>query len=183
MSDRRRRTHFSLAATLIALAAGSVVACGDSSNDSQLLSPTSASELRSTLAQVEQTVENGDCGAAQEQVDLLERQVTSLNRVEADLRDALASGVGRLQQLVIEGCQTSTPESGTTGTTGPSETGGATGPEETESGAPGKSKGKGKKKGHLKDDQAGSQPDTGDGGGQSGGSGDAGTTGSGGSTP
>jgi hypothetical protein len=163
-------------------------ACGNSSNDSKLLSPTSAAELRSTLATVEEMVETGNCGAAQGQVTVLEEQVTSLDRVEADLRDALVSGVSRLGRLVTENCQPPTAETGPTGTTGPAETGGATGPEEQQSGEQGNGKkNKDKKKDKKKDksgaEDGGGQQDEGSSGDESGGSGNGGSGGSGGFAP
>jgi hypothetical protein len=182
MSARRRPTRFPIAASLVVVAAGSLGACGDSSDNSGLLSRASASELRSTLGQVEQTLQNGDCDGAQEQLGRLEQQVASLNSVGADLRDALTSGVNRLEQLVTEECQTSTAETGATGTTGPSgttDTGGATGPDEQQSDESGSNEGKGQgNKGKEKKDK--SQPTTPDEGDESGGSG---TTGSGGFAP
>jgi hypothetical protein len=182
MSARRRQISLSWGAVLVALACTSLAACGDGSSDSKLLSPTDASELRSTLAQVEQQVENGDCTAAREQVSLLERQVSSLDRIEADLRDALTSGTSRLQELVTANCpQAPATETGTTGTT---DTGGTSAPDEQQTDEPGNSegKGKGKKKGHFKDEGNDGQSDEGAGSDeQSGGSG--GTTGSGGFAP
>jgi hypothetical protein len=119
---------------MLAAIAGGLAACGDSSNDAKLLPRSSASDLRSTLAQVQQKVSNGDCNGAQDQVSLLEQQIDSLDSsVDADLRAALVSGASRLQRLVASECAAATTETGTTGATGPTgatDTGGTTVPEE-----------------------------------------------------
>jgi hypothetical protein len=178
MPARRRRT-LPIATTLIVLTAGTLGACGGS-DDSKLLSRSSAAELRSTLAQVEQQINNGDCGAAQDQISNLEDEISSLDSVSENLRDALVSGTSRLRQLVNNQCQTQTTETGSTGATGTTDTGGTSAPDEQQD-EPGKSegKGKGKKKGHKKDKGLDVQiePDTG--GSTEGG----GTTGSGGAAP
>jgi hypothetical protein len=112
MPARCRRTCLSLAALAFFLLPG--CGGGDSGN-SKLLSRSSASQLRSTLAHVEETVQTGDCGTAQEQVGVLRQQVTSLHRVEPDLKDALTSGVSRLERLVADSCQPAVAETGPTG--------------------------------------------------------------------
>ena len=153
MSASRRPTLWFRGTIVFVLVCASLSACGDDSK-SKLLSPSSASQLRSTLAQVQQDVENGDCAGAQERVGALDQQVGSLDRIDADLRDALVSGTSRLQQLVAQKCQApATTSDGTTEPSGTTDTGGATGPDE-ETDEPGKSegKGKGKKKGHKKDE-------------------------------
>jgi hypothetical protein len=183
MSASRRRTRELLAVALAVVAAVLLAACGNDSSDAKLLSRSSASELRSTLAEVEGRVQAGDCDGAQEWISLLDQQIDSLGNVDGDLRDALASGAGRLEQLVTEKCEAPVTETGTTGATGPAgttDTGGATGPEE-ETDKPGKSegKGKGKKNGQNKDEPpVETVPDTG-----TGGAGDGGTTDSGGVVP
>lgn len=176
MPARRRRTSFQLLTILIVLAGSSLLGCGDSSNDSKLLSSTSATELRSSLETVEEMVEIGNCGAAEAQVTVLEEQVISLRRVEADLKDALESSVSRLGQLVVDDCKPPTAE---TGPTGPAETGGATGPDEQQSDEEGNGKKKDKEK---KKDQSGDEG-AGQGDDESGGSGEEGSTGSGGFAP
>jgi hypothetical protein len=179
MSASRRRTRAYLAATLAVVAGTALSACGNGSSDAKLLSQGSASELRSTLAEVEGRVQNGDCEGAQEWISLLDQQIDSLHGIEADLRDALASGASRLEQLVADKCQASVTETGTTGATGPAgttDTGGTTAPEDEQT-----EEGKGKAKGKNKDknkDKSGEEP----GGDESGGSG-SGTTGSGGFAP
>jgi hypothetical protein len=97
---------------LAVLAASGLAACGNS--DDKLLSASSASELRSTLRQVEQTVADGDCETAQQEVAQLREKVDSLRRVEADLKNSLSEGTSRLETLVLDQCQ-----SAATGPTGP----------------------------------------------------------------
>ena len=181
MSASRRPMLWCRGTIAFVLACALLSACGDS--NSKLLSSSSASELRSTLAQVQQDVQNGDCTSAQERVGALNQQISSLNRIDADLRDALVSGTSRLQQLVAEKCQApATTGEATTQPSGTTDTGGTTG-SDTETDKPGKSegKGKGKKKGQKKDKGGPSVdivPDTG-----TGGTGDGGTTDSGGAVP
>jgi hypothetical protein len=182
MSASRRPTLWFRGTIVFVLACAALSGCGDDSN-SKLLSPSSASELRSTLAQVQQDVQNGNCTGAQERVSALDRQISSLDRIDADLRDALASGASRLQQLVAEKCQTpATTSAGTTEPSGTTDTGGTTGSDGVTD-KPGKSegKGKGKKNGQKKNKGAPPVeivPDTG-----TGGTGDGGTTDSGGAVP
>jgi hypothetical protein len=167
---------------MLAAIAGGLAACGDRSNDAKLLPRSSASDLRSTLAQVQQKVSSGDCSGAQDQVALLEQQIDSLNgSIDSDLTTALVSGATRLQRLVASECAAATTETGSAGATGPTDTGGTTGAtdEQGDEESPGKDKGKGKKKGHKKDGVGVEiEPDTG-----TGGSGGSGTTGSDGVVP
>jgi hypothetical protein len=151
MSASRRPTLWFRGTIVFVLACASLAACGDDSN-SKLLSPSSASELRSTLAQVEQDVQNGDCTGAQERVSALGQQISSLDRIDADLRDALVSGTSRLQQLVAEKCQVAaTTSEGTTEPSGTTGTGGTSAPDEQQNGqGQDQGNGKGKKKGKFK---------------------------------
>jgi hypothetical protein len=151
MSTSRRPTLWFRGTIVFVLACASLSACGGDSN-SKLLSPSSASELRSTLAQVQQDVQNGDCTSAQERLSALDQQVNSLDRIDADLRDALVSGTSRLQQLVAEKCQApATTSEGTTEPSGTTGTGGTSAPDEQQrQQGQGKGNGKGKKKGKLK---------------------------------
>jgi hypothetical protein len=171
--------------TLIVLVAA-LTGCGDSSNDANLLSRSSAADLRATLSQVQQKVESGDCNGAQDQVSLLEQQIDSLDtNVDSDLRAALVSSATRLQRLVSTACTAATTQTGSTGAAGATDTGGTTGTtgEQGDEENPGKGNGKGKKKGHekKKKDKIGVEiePDAGTGGSGSGG----GTTDSGGIVP
>jgi hypothetical protein len=158
---------------LVVLVCALLSACGDDSN-SKLLSPSSASELRSTLAQVQQDVQNGDCTGAQERVSALDQQISSLDRIDTDLRDALVSGTSRLQQLVATKCQApATTSEGAAEPSGTTDTGGTSAPDEQqdEQGQD-KGPGKGKKKGHLKNGKdKGGETDPGTGTDQTGGSG------------
>jgi hypothetical protein len=101
--------------------------------------------LRSALDGIEQMVDSGDCQSAASTVLAFEQKVSALpQRLDAGLRDALASGASRLQKLVEEQCQ----PAAATGPTGPT----VQAPEETGQGGKGK-KGKGKAKGHDKNKQ------------------------------
>lgn len=170
-----------IAITLIALAAA-LAGCGDSSNDAKLLSRSSASDLRATLAQVEQRVSSGDCTGAQDQVGLLEQQIDSLDSsVDANLRAALVSGASRLQRLVASECPAATAETGPTGATGTTDTGGTTGLDEQQNGEQGNGKKKGKNKEKKNKDKSGDETGGDETG--TGGSGGSGTTGSDGVVP
>jgi hypothetical protein len=124
---------------LLLLATG-LAACGNGKPDrSSLLSPNRANELRSTLDDVGQMVDNGDCQGAANTALSFEQKVSALpGRLDAGLRDALVSGASRLQRLVQEQCEPA-------GTTGPT----LQAPEESDEDGPGKN-GKGKAKGHKK---------------------------------
>jgi hypothetical protein len=168
----------------IVLIVASLAACGESSDDSKLLTASSAAELRTTLAEVQQNVENGDCTGAQQQVALLDQQVTSLAGVDANLRDALTSGVSRLQQLVSTECEAPV-DTGTTDSAGTTDSGGAAAPDEEQTDESGKDKNKEKKKDEQGQDEATGDEGQSDTGGESG-SGDGssgGTTGTGGVVP
>jgi hypothetical protein len=172
--------------TLILLVAA-LVGCGDSSNDANLLSRSSAADLRATLSQVQQKVESGDCNGAQDQVSLLEQQIDSLDTsVDSDLRSALVSSATRLQRLVAASCAAATGETGATGPTGPADTGGTTGLDEPDELTKEEKKAlkeqekarKEQEKEQKKQEQQDSTGGSGDGAG-----GGSGTTGSGGSVP
>jgi hypothetical protein len=148
MLGPRRRMLLSLLVALVALTATALAACGDGgTNRDELLSPTAASELRSTLAEVQQRVEDGDCTGAGEQAQTLEQQAGSLPvKVEANLRDALVDGASRLQKLVLDRCEA--PATGPTvpaaPTAPPAEEG------ENQNGGKDKKEKPGKAKGHEK---------------------------------
>jgi hypothetical protein len=100
---RRRRRTLGAAAAL-ALAVGFLSSCGDDSNTG--LSQERASNLRSSLDQVETRVNDRDCTGAGEQAATFRRQVDSLpSRVDRDLRDALERSATRLESLVADQCQ------------------------------------------------------------------------------
>lgn len=104
---------------LLVAAAAMLGACG---NDDQgrRLSATRASELRSTLAQVEQSVASGDCNDAAAKAQALEQEAADLPKgVNSDLRRALRSSAQRLQTLIEQDC-------GATGATGPTTPAGTT---------------------------------------------------------
>lgn len=116
---------------LVALALAGMLAagCGDDSGDDRLLTRRQASELRGTLAQVEESVAAKNCTGAEQQVAALQDQIDQVRRVDRDLRSALRAGARRLETLVSSDCETTTtppvettpttPEEGATGPTGP----------------------------------------------------------------
>jgi hypothetical protein len=100
---RRRRRTLGAAAAL-ALAVGFVSSCGEDSNTG--LSQQRASNLRSSLDQVEARVNDRDCTGAAEQATTFRQQVDSLpSRVDRDLQDALERSATRLESLVADQCQ------------------------------------------------------------------------------
>jgi hypothetical protein len=100
---RRRRRTLGAAAAL-ALAVGFVSSCGDDSKSG--LSQQRASNLRSSLDQVETRVKGRDCTGAGEQAATFRQQVDSLpSRVDRDLRDALEQSATRLESLVADQCE------------------------------------------------------------------------------
>ena len=99
----RRRRPLGAAAALT-LAVGVLSSCGDDSKTG--LSQERASNLRSSLDQVETRVADRDCTGAAEQAATFRRQVDSLpSRVDRDLRDALEQSATRLETLVAEQCE------------------------------------------------------------------------------
>ena len=127
----------------IALAAP-LAGCGNGNEDhSKLLSANRATQLRSSLDEVERQLDDGDCEGAANTVLAFQQKVNSLPaRLNASLRDALTSGAVRLQRQVETQCEP-------TGPTGPT----VQAPAKPEEESPGK-KGKGKAKGHNKNKKA-----------------------------
>jgi hypothetical protein len=92
------------AAAALALAVGFLSSCGEDSKTG--LSPQRASNLRSSLDQVETRVNDGDCSGAAEQAATFRQRVDSLpSQVDRDLRDALERSATRLETLVAEQCE------------------------------------------------------------------------------
>jgi hypothetical protein len=145
--SKRAKSRAALTALLVL--AGSLAACGDEKEDrSKLLSAARASDLRSDLDAVEQMVDDGDCTGATNAALAFEQKVNALpRRLDASLRDSLASGAIRLQRLVEDQCEPA-------GTTGPTV---QQAPEESQEEGQG-NKGKGKAKGKDKN-QDEDQPD------------------------
>lgn len=111
MSPLRRRMLWFALAALLGAGANTVTACGDGgAQDERPLSRATATQLKATLDEIEQTVASGDCDRAGEQAGSLTQQVSSLPAgVSPDLRDALASGASRLQSLVDRQCKQAAP--------------------------------------------------------------------------
>jgi hypothetical protein len=100
---RRRRRALGAAVALV-LAAGFVSSCGGDSNTG--LSQQRASNLRSSLDQVETRVNDRDCTGAPDHPPTFRRQVDSLpSRVDRDLRNALERSATRLETLVADQCE------------------------------------------------------------------------------
>jgi hypothetical protein len=103
----RRRGRTLGAAAALALAACIVSGCGDGSSSG--LSQQRGSSLRSSLDEVQASVDMGDCTRAAQQAADFRRQVDELpSRVSNDLRDALDSSAARLVSLVENQCKPST---------------------------------------------------------------------------
>jgi hypothetical protein len=172
MSPRRLSAFLTFTMLVLTALAG----CG--SNDDDLLSTASATELRSTLTRVQQNIEQGDCSGAQAEASTLQQQVTALDHVETKLKNSLAAGARRLKTLVVQKCEAPLAATGPTGPAQPEE--GTTGEEGDQGEQPGKAKGKNKEKNPKKHESQGQGEDNqGD---QTGGSG-GGTTGSEGTIP
>jgi hypothetical protein len=136
-----KRAKWWTALAVLLLVASALAACGDGKEErSKLLSAARASDLRSSLDAVEQMIDNGDCTAATNSALAFEQKVNALpSRLDASLRDALASGAIRLQRLIEDQCEPAGP-------TGPT----VQAPEETDESQGNKGKGKGKGKGKDK---------------------------------
>jgi hypothetical protein len=166
-------------AVLLGAAAVMLGACGND-GEGRPLSASRASELRSTLGQIEQSVAAGNCDDAAAQAQTLEQEAADLPRgVNSDLRRALRSSAQRLGTLVEQDCGATgatgptTPAGTTTGTTADGQTDNGKDNKPQKERKPKKGKGKGKGEGAPPvepppDEQ--SSPETGDPG-DSGGSG------------
>jgi hypothetical protein len=136
--SKRAESRVALVASIVL--ATSLTACGDGKEDrSKLLSATRASDLRSSLDAVEQMVDDGDCTGATNAALAFEQKVNALpTRLDASLRDSLASGAIRLQRLVEDQCEPAGPTGPTVPAPEPSQ--------EEDQGNKGKGKGRGKDK-------------------------------------
>jgi hypothetical protein len=104
---RRRRTLCATAA--LALASLVLSSCGQDSNAS--LSGRRASDLRTSLDQIEDRVAKGDCTGASKDAGEFRQKVDSLpSRVDRDLRDALRDSATRLESLVSDQCKPAAEE-------------------------------------------------------------------------
>jgi len=132
-SPRGSRSRLRLLSVLgLVATAAFPLGCGSDSGGGRLLSQKQAGELRGTLSAVEQDVAAKDCTAAADQVSTLQSQIDAIRRLDRDLRSALRASTRRLETLVQDKCQTTTPsepqvqttpttpQEGTTGTTGAS---------------------------------------------------------------
>jgi outer membrane biosynthesis protein TonB len=95
-------------AFLLALTAAAVLAaCG--SEDAELLPGRTASEINSNLDEVQRRVAEGDCSGAEEAVATVRAEIAELGGVDRKLKENLAEGADRLDEVVVE-CQESEPE-------------------------------------------------------------------------
>jgi hypothetical protein len=126
-SQSRRWSAPRLLLTAVCLLA---TGCGGGSSSGNLLSQRQADDLRASLNQVERDVAAKDCSGAGQRIAALQQQIDSIGKLDGNLRSSLRSSVRRLQTLVSQSCQSTSPaQTGTTtpptGDTGAS---GATGP-------------------------------------------------------
>jgi hypothetical protein len=135
-----------------ALVASALVLAGCGDGGGAELSSERAGRLETTLDEIEQRVDEGDCDGAAAQTAALEQQVDALgDRVDRDLRRALSSSASRLRSLVESQCEPVVSEPTVTAPVEPEQQQGTT-QEET---APGKQKKEkpGKGKGQEKKDE------------------------------
>jgi len=134
--------------------------CGSSSSgNGRLLSQSQAGELRASLSKVEQDVAAKNCTSAAQEVSALQDQISTIRRLDGDLRSSLRSSVQRLQTLVSDSCQASTTTTPTTTTPTTPDTGASGASGATGATGPGNGKGKEKKnKEKTPPGQGGKQP-------------------------
>lgn len=122
-SASRLRLHPALVLALGAVTA-ILVGCGNgSSGTGKLLTARQATDLKGTLAQVEQDVAAKNCTDAEQRAATFEQQIDSIQPLNSRLRSALRASSRHLQTLVADNCQATTPaptvQTPTTGDTGP----------------------------------------------------------------
>jgi hypothetical protein len=106
-ATRRCRRTLGAAAALV-LATCLLPSCGGDSSNADL-SQERASNLRSTLDEIENRIATSDCTGAAQQASAFRQEVADLPaRVDSDLRDALAGSANRLESLVADQCQAKT---------------------------------------------------------------------------
>jgi len=90
------------AATLLfaALAAGLLLAACGSSDKSELLPGTTASQIESNLDQVRSNVQEGNCEAAEDAVAAVSTEIDELQKVDKELKAALKHGAAKLSEVV-----------------------------------------------------------------------------------
>ncbi len=103
-----RLTLWVLALALGAGVAFGLVSCGGR-DEKGLLPGQNADQIVANLNEVEQDAANGDCDSAAAAADEVQAQIEQLGReVNAQLRQRLANGAARLQQVVADSCEEAT---------------------------------------------------------------------------
>ncbi len=97
-----RLTAAITALALGVLAAFALVACG-SGSDAKLLPGNTAQEITENLDSVKQLVTEGECVSAEDSAQEISTQVEGLDGIDAKLKQALAAGAERLNE-VVESC-------------------------------------------------------------------------------
>jgi hypothetical protein len=102
-----------LSASLLALALGAaaataLVSCG-SDNEADLLPGGTASEITANLDMVRELADSGDCAGAQDAAQQVSDQIESLGGVDKRLKQALLDGAARLNEVVANCVDTTTP--------------------------------------------------------------------------
>jgi hypothetical protein len=120
--------------TLLALAAGLAIGGCGSDEEGEPIPQGLAADIEAQLDNIQGQIEEGSLGACNDikkrgnTFDTLQAEVEKVpERVDADVRDALAQSVDRLGELVDDECSSREPETKTT----PEETETVTVPEET----------------------------------------------------
>jgi hypothetical protein len=95
----------------VCVAAFALSGCGSSN---EKFSSAESDRAMAALDAIQQYVDDGECAKAQSRVNKLALQATHINEDRADLGEAYASSVARLQELVDRECVEITPTGPTT---------------------------------------------------------------------
>ena len=98
-------------ALVLGLLAAYAVACGDGGDDSKLLGPGSADNIRAALDDIEDRVARGRCEGLAQDLDALGRAVAAVpSSVDRGLRQRLGDGVETLRDQAPDACRGNRPE-------------------------------------------------------------------------
>jgi polyribonucleotide nucleotidyltransferase len=106
MSAQRART--AILASVGALAVATLSACG--SEDAKLLPGHTAREITANLDSVKELTDEGDCVGAESAATQVSAQIEALGGVDTKLKEALADGATRLNEVVAECEEAEEPE-------------------------------------------------------------------------